>query len=122
MPCSIAWSTTPIGSNSPARACASAKRLSRSLDLPAPSMMIHLRPARRRRPAAFRSEWWPASRRNSGRLEIGIPGRLRRNTHPAVVVFGRDEAGKAHASWFDHGEAALAEKAAGLMGLRVLRV
>src|SRR5215211_3588930 len=31
--------------------------------------------------AAFRSEWWPASRRNSGRLQIGNPGRLRRNTH-----------------------------------------
>src|SRR4051812_28491384 len=41
---------------------------------------------------------------------------------PAVIVFGRDEAGKAHASWFDQGEAALAEKAAGLMGLRVLRL
>ena len=24
-------------------------------------------------PAAFRSEWWPASRRNSGRLQIGNP-------------------------------------------------
>src|SRR5215211_5202766 len=41
---------------------------------------------------------------------------------PALVVFGRNEAGKAHASWFDHSEAALAEKAADLMGLRVLRV
>src|SRR4051812_20984121 len=41
---------------------------------------------------------------------------------PAIIVFGRDEAGKAHASWFDQSEAALAEKAADLMGLRVLRV
>src|SRR4051812_13706104 len=40
----------------------------------------------------------------------------------AVVVFGRDEAGKPHAAWFDQGEASLAEKAADLMGLRVLRV
>jgi hypothetical protein len=40
----------------------------------------------------------------------------------AIIVFGRDEAGKAHASWFDQAEAALAEKAADLMGLRVLRV
>src|SRR4051812_6498488 len=31
---------------------------------------------------------------------------------PAIVVFGRDEAGKAHAAWFDQSEAALAEKAA----------
>ena len=41
---------------------------------------------------------------------------------PALVVFGRDEAGKAHAAWFDQSEAALAEKAADLMALRVLRV
>ena len=31
-------------------------------------------------PAAFRSEGWPASR-NGGRLQIGNPGRLRRNSH-----------------------------------------
>ena len=31
--------------------------------------------------AGFRSVCRPASRRNGGRLEIGIPGRLRRNTH-----------------------------------------
>ena len=41
---------------------------------------------------------------------------------PAIVVFGRDEAGKAHAAYFDHGEAALAEKAADFMSLRMLRV
>ena len=41
---------------------------------------------------------------------------------PAIIVFGRDEAGKAHAAWFDQSEAALAEKAADLMGMRVLRV
>src|SRR4051812_39368535 len=39
----------------------------------------------------------------------------------AVVVFGLDEAGKAHASAFDATTADLAEKAAGLMGMRVLR-
>jgi hypothetical protein len=33
--------------------------------------------------ADIMSEWWPASDRNSGRLEIGIPGRLRRNPHPS---------------------------------------
>src|SRR3954447_16758635 len=41
---------------------------------------------------------------------------------PALVVFGRDEAGKAHASSFAQGEAKLAERAAGLMGLRLLPV
>ena len=40
----------------------------------------------------------------------------------ALVVFGRDEAGKPHASAFDSSEADLAEKAAGLMGMHVLRV
>src|SRR4051794_14380853 len=31
--------------------------------------------------AGFRLECWPTSRRNSGRLPVGISGRLRRNTH-----------------------------------------
>ncbi len=26
-------------------------------------------------PAGFKSEWWPTSDRNGGRLQIGIPGR-----------------------------------------------
>ena len=44
-------------------------------------------------------------------------------THvPALAVFGRDKAGKAHASSFTEGEAKLAEKAADFMNLRVLRV
>ena len=41
---------------------------------------------------------------------------------PAIVVFGRDEAGKPHASSFTEAEAKLAEKAADFMNLRVLRV
>src|SRR5215211_6247036 len=41
---------------------------------------------------------------------------------PAVVVFGRDEAGKPHASWFDAESAELAVKAAQLMQMRVLKV
>ena len=40
----------------------------------------------------------------------------------AIVVFGRDDAGKPHASAFSHSDAQLAEKAAGLMGMRVLRL
>ena len=40
----------------------------------------------------------------------------------AVVVFGRDEAGKPHASSFSASDAELAEKAAGLMGMRILRL
>src|SRR5689334_19748368 len=41
---------------------------------------------------------------------------------PAVIVFGRDEAGKPHASWFDADSAELAIKAADLMNMRILRV
>ena len=41
---------------------------------------------------------------------------------PAVIVFGKDEAGKAHASRFGEADAELAIKAAGLMRYQVLRV
>jgi hypothetical protein len=40
----------------------------------------------------------------------------------ALIVFGLDEAGKPHASSFGQADAELAEKAARLMGLRILRV
>ena len=39
----------------------------------------------------------------------------------AAVVFGLDDAGKPHASAFTAHDAELAEKAAALMGMRVLR-
>lgn len=41
---------------------------------------------------------------------------------PATVVFGLDEGGKAHASWFGAADAELAIKAAGLMGFSVLPI
>lgn len=40
----------------------------------------------------------------------------------ALAVFGRDEGGKPHASRFEAVHAALAERAAGLMGMQVLRL
>lgn len=40
----------------------------------------------------------------------------------ALAVFGRDEGGKPHASRFEAADAALAERAAGLMGMQVLRL
>jgi hypothetical protein len=43
-------------------------------------------------------------------------------SEPCLVVFGRDEAGKPHASWFDAQSAELAVKAAELMQMRVLKV
>ena len=41
---------------------------------------------------------------------------------PALVLFGRDQAGKPHASWFDAPSAELATKAAGLMSMRAVPV
>ena len=41
---------------------------------------------------------------------------------PSLVVFGRDDAGKPRASWFDAGSADLASKAADLMKMRALRL
>jgi hypothetical protein len=41
---------------------------------------------------------------------------------PAIVVFGRDDAGKPHASSFVANEVALAQKAARLMGMKVMPV
>jgi hypothetical protein len=41
---------------------------------------------------------------------------------PSLVVFGRDDAGKPRASWFDAGSADLASKAADLMKMRILRL
>src|SRR3954453_22451469 len=41
---------------------------------------------------------------------------------PSLVVFGRDDAGKPRASWFDAGSADLASKAADLMKMRVLKI
>ena len=43
-------------------------------------------------------------------------------SEPCIVVFGRDEAGKPRASWFDAGSADLATKAAGLMKMQVLQL
>src|SRR3954447_11032560 len=45
-----------------------------------------------------------------------------RPSEPCLVVFGRDEAGKPHASWFDAQSADLAVKAADLMNMRVFRM
>src|SRR4051794_11571913 len=52
-----------------------------------------------------------------------MSARAEGSTEPAtaLVVFGRDNAGKPHASRFEPSEAELAEKAAGLMGMQVLR-
>ena len=48
--------------------------------------------------------------------------RANAQAEPSLIVFGRDDAGKPRASWFDVGSAGLAAKAADLMKMRVLRV
>ena len=48
--------------------------------------------------------------------------RANAQAEPSLIVFGRDDAGKPRASWFDAGSADLAAKAADLMKMRVLRV
>jgi hypothetical protein len=57
----------------------------------------------------------PAIANNTGTEEPNIQKSAQ--TEPAtaaLIVFGKDGAGKPHASWFDDKDAALAEKAAGL--------
>ena len=44
------------------------------------------------------------------------------NPVPALIVLGRDDSGKPHASWFDKAEAALATQAARLMGMSAVQV
>lgn len=41
---------------------------------------------------------------------------------PVLVIFGRDQGGKPHASWFDQASAELATKAAALMNMRAVKV
>ena len=41
---------------------------------------------------------------------------------PALVVFGLDDSKKAHAAWFSHADADLADRAAGLMRMKALPV
>ena len=48
--------------------------------------------------------------------------RANEQADPALILFGRDDAGKPRASWFDALSADLARKAADLMKMRVLPV
>lgn len=60
--------------------------------------------------------------RASGAQPVADVGEAVSSAAPAVVVFGKDFGGKAHASRFGEADAELAIKAAGLMGYQVLRV
>src|SRR4051794_17153459 len=70
----------------------------------------------RKGPSAGPSHFWrPLMNRT-------VVVRANDQAEPSLVVFGRDDAGKPRASWFDAGSAGLASKAADLMKMRVLRV
>src|SRR3954447_25385612 len=65
----------------------------------------------------------PTKPANNGALRQADEAHARRaGTEPAVIVFGFSEHRIPQASWFSEAEAALATRAARLMGLRVLRI
>src|SRR3954469_11915623 len=65
----------------------------------------------------------PAKEANNGALRQADEAHARRaGTEPAVIVFGFNEHRIPQAAWFSEAEAALATRAARLMGLRVLRI
>lgn len=76
---------------------------------PAPSNVTSISAGRKPRAVAVAAQAEPGDRVKSDAV-------------PAVIVFGLDESGKAHASRFGEADAELAIKAAGMMGYRVLRV
>ena len=55
-------------------------------------------------------------------MNSSVVVRANNQSEPSLVVFGRDDAGKPRASWFDAAAAELATKAAGLMNMRVLKI
>src|SRR3954447_15040060 len=73
-------------------------------------------PSRKAPSRGLRHFWSPFM---SKTLPVPADPRL---SEPCLVVFGRDEAGKPHASWFDAQSADLAVKAADLMNMRVFRM
>src|SRR5215211_7108346 len=70
----------------------------------------------RKGPSAGPSHFWRPL------MNSTVVVRANDQAEPSVVVFGRDDAGKPRASWFDAVSADLASKAAGLMNMRVLKV
>src|SRR3954467_9769116 len=70
----------------------------------------------RKGPSAGPSHFWRPL------MNSTVVVRANDQAEPSLIVFGRDDAGKPRASWFDAGSADLASKAADLMKMRVLRV
>ena len=63
-----------------------------------------------------------AARPKSGTLVADAAAKAKAATDASLVVFGRDDAAKPHASWFGAAEAELATKAAGIMRFKVLPI
>src|SRR3954468_19873929 len=70
----------------------------------------------RKGPSAGPSHFWRPL------MNSTVVVRANDQAEPSLVVFGRDDAGKPRASWFDAGSADLASKAADLMKMHVLRL
>ena len=67
----------------------------------------------------------PTPRKKAGKYDAAGGGVVTETTAAiaaALVVFGRDDGGKPHASWFGAADAELAIKAAGMMSYRVLPI
>src|SRR5215210_2712381 len=65
----------------------------------------------------------PGKPTNNGALNRPDEAHVRKaSTDPAIIVFGFNEHRIPQASWFSETEAALATRAARLMGLRVLKI
>ena len=60
--------------------------------------------------------------RAAGAQPAADAGDAAQSVAPAIVVFGLDDGGKAHASWFGEADAELAIKAAGMMRFSVLPI
>ena len=63
-----------------------------------------------------------AARPKSGASTADVVDTAKAATDASLVVFGRDDAAKPHASWFGAAEAELATKAAGIMRFQVLPI
>jgi hypothetical protein len=84
MPSSIVSSTTPTGSNSPARACASGNPHDTAPTITPTSTIPLTSPPNANIINMTRGNAqprWPTSRRNPGRLQIGTGGRLQIGMH-----------------------------------------
>jgi hypothetical protein len=59
---------------------------------------------------------------NEKTTQAASPPDPAKSAEATLIVFGQDDAGKPHASWFKAADAVVAGKAAGMMGMKILRL